>query len=211
VADTTAKAETKDKGPSLMMFVVMVLLLTLVGAGTGFAVGALLGKPAEVAAEPPPVAATTAKAAPHGGEDKKNSDGEGHGGGSKSAPEGGGHGATATDGETLPPVEAAAPIEAEVPTVVVPLSPIITNLAAPDGTWVRVEGSLLARQESVEKPEVLAEKMTGNILAYLRTLRLAQIEGASGFLAFRDDLDDLVKTTSAGDVRQFMIKSLVVE
>jgi flagellar FliL protein len=53
--------------------------------------------------------------------------------------------------------------------------------------------------------------LTGDILGYLRTIRLSQIEGASGFLAFRDDLDDLVKTASRGDVRKFLIKSLVVE
>jgi flagellar protein FliL len=198
-----AAAEEKDKnsGPSLIMLVVIMLLLTLVGAGTGFAVGALLAKPAapQLAA---PAAADPAKLAAKA-EAKPPAKGE-----AKSA-----EASPAAHGETAPAaaIEMAPPVEAEVPTVIVPLSPIITNLAAPEGAWVRVEGSLIARKESVEKPEVLAETTTAAILAYLRTLRLSQIEGASGFLAFRDDLDDLVKTTSNGDVRQVLVKSLVVE
>lgn len=180
---------------SLMMFIVVVLLLSLVGAGTGFAVGALLGKPAGEA-PPAPVAVSSPA---------KEKTGE------KTTEKAVAHGAAKGDGEDAQPLAFAPPVEPDVPTAVVPLAPIITNLAEPEGAWVRVEGSLLAVQDSKEKPEVLAEKMTGDILGYLRTIRLSQIEGASGFLAFRDDLDDLVKTASGGDVRKFLIKSLVVE
>lgn len=180
---------------SPMMFIVVVLLLSLVGAGTGFAVGALLGKPAGEA--PPAPVAGNSPATEKTGE--------------KAAEKAVAHGAAKSESEDVPPHGFAPPVEPDVPMAVVPLAPMITNLASPDGAWVRVEGSLLAVQDSKEKPEVLAEKMTGDILGYLRTIRLSQIEGASGFLAFRDDLDDLVKTASGGDVRKFLIKSLVVE
>jgi flagellar protein FliL len=195
-----ADAPAKDQGPSLVMLIVVLLLLTLVGAGTGFAVGALLGKPAapQVAApaEPDPKPAEK-KSEAKPAEAKSESAAAAHGGEGEAA--------------KTPAVTFAPPVEAEVPTIIVPLQPMITNLAAPEGAWIRVEGSLIAKAESVEKPEVLAETMSAGILAYLRTLRLSQIEGASGFLAFRDDLDDLVKTASNGDVRKVLIKSLVVE
>lgn len=207
MAEEAPEEEAKKPGSPLLMTIVLVLLLTLVGAGAGFAVGALLGTPpAPVAAlpppSPPPAAATLAgKKAPgkHAAAEKP--------------PDGHGAEAPAAEGAPATPAPAAAtpPIAADVPVVLVPLAPLITNLAAPAGAWVRVEGSLLARQESVEKPEILAEKMSGEILSYLRTVRLTQIEGPSGFLAFRDDLDDLVDTASGGDVQRFLIKSLVVE
>ena len=192
-----ADDKPKGSGPSLVMLLVVVLLLTLVGAGTGFAVGALLsnsGTPSALPVAAPADAKATAEEKPAAGH----------------AAEKPAHGAGA-EAEAPAVVIFPPPVEADVPVVIVPLQPIITNLAAPEGAWVRVESSLLARKESAQSAELLAEKTSGHILAYLRTLRLSQIEGASGFLAFRDDLDDLVRTTSNGDVRKLLIKSLVVE
>lgn len=195
MATAPAIAGAAQGKSSLMMFIVVVLLLSLVGAGTGFAVGALLSKPGGDA-RPAPVA---------GNAPVMEKTGE------KTSEKTIAHEAAKSEGEVAEPPGFAPPVEPDVPTAIVPLAPIITNLAAPEGAWVRIEGSLLAVQDSKEKPEVLAEKMTSDLLGYLRTIRLSQIEGASGFLAFRDDLDDFVRTASGGDVRRFLIKSLVVE
>jgi flagellar FliL protein len=95
--------------------------------------------------------------------------------------------------------------------IVVPLEPIITNLAAPQGVWLRIEASLLASAGHAHAPQAMAAEMAAAMLAYIRTLKLSDIEGNSGFLAFRDDLDDLVMIASHGAARQVLVKSLVVE
>jgi flagellar FliL protein len=48
-------------------------------------------------------------------------------------------------------------------------------------------------------------------LTYLRTLRLDQLEGPSGILGLRDDLNATVMALSNGEVRGVLIHGLVVE
>lgn len=180
--------------------IVVVLLLTLIGAGAGLGVGAMLASPAameKVAIAEPQAAAD-----------------DGHGAPAAKPAEKGGHGEEekhAGDGGVAAAFEVPIPIPVEEPMVVVPLEPMITNLAAPAGVWLRVEASLLASKDKSRAPQALAAEMGAAILAYIRTLKLGDIEGNSGFLAFRDDLDDLVKIASHGAAQKVLIKSLVVE
>ena len=60
-------------------------------------------------------------------------------------------------------------------------------------------------------PELLAEEAGEQILTYLRSVRLSQLETASGILALRDDLDETVQVLSGGEVRSVLIHGLVVE
>jgi flagellar FliL protein len=62
------------------------------------------------------------------------------------------------------------------------LKPIITNLLAPPGVWVRLEGAIVCDGSG---PEIdrLAGDIAADTLAYLRTLSLSQIEGADGTCA----------------------------
>jgi flagellar FliL protein len=48
-------------------------------------------------------------------------------------------------------------------------------------------------------------------MAYLRTLHLPQLEGASGLQALREDLAERVRLRSGGKVREFVIETLVVQ
>jgi flagellar FliL protein len=57
----------------------------------------------------------------------------------------------------------------------------------------------------------LAGQIGEDILAFLRTLSLAQIQGASGFQHLREDLGDRVRTRSRGKVRDLIIQALIVE
>ena len=180
--------------------IIVVLLLTLIGAGTGLGVGALLA--------PSPAMEKAASA------DSASAPDDGHGGPAAKPAESAGHGeaeAKPEEAAVAAAFEVPIPIPLEESMVVVPLEPMITNLAAPAGVWLRVEASLLASKDKSHAPQVLAAEMGAAILAYIRTLKLGDIEGSSGFLAFRDDLDDLVKIASHGTARQVLIKSLVVE
>ena len=92
-----------------------------------------------------------------------------------------------------------------------PFPPVLTSLAEPKGVWIRIEGSMLILAETEDKPEVLVEQAGAQLLAYLRTVKLAQIEGPSGLLHMREDMNDVVSTLSRGQVREVLIHAMVVE
>ncbi|HEV7252935.1 MAG TPA: flagellar basal body-associated FliL family protein [Mesorhizobium sp.] len=93
------------------------------------------------------------------------------------------------------------------PTII-PLAPINTNLAAPDDVWVRMDLSLEFR----EAPEPgLADSIHQDILAFIRTVKLHQVEGASGFMHLRADLDERAKIRSGGKASRVLIRTLLFE
>lgn len=90
----------------------------------------------------------------------------------------------------------------------VKLPNILTNLASPDSSWIRVEASLLAEPGT---DEVLAAQIAEDIVVYLRTVHLADLEGAYGFRALRANLEDRVRIRSRGKVKDIIIQEFVVE
>jgi flagellar FliL protein len=91
------------------------------------------------------------------------------------------------------------------------LPPVVTNLAAPPDIWVRIEGTLLFEGKTLPQGEALAGQISGDILAFMRTQSLSQIQGVAGFQHLRQDLNERVATRSEGRVRELIIKSLVVQ
>jgi flagellar FliL protein len=89
------------------------------------------------------------------------------------------------------------------------LTPIVTNLASPERTWIRLEASIVIDGEGDAKG--LAATITEDTVAYLRTLSLPLIEGASGLLHLREDLNDRARIRSSGKVRDLIIHTLIVE
>jgi len=89
------------------------------------------------------------------------------------------------------------------------LAPIVTNLASPENTWIRLEASIVIDGEGDAKG--LAATITEDTVAYLRTLSLPLIEGASGLLHLREDLNDRARIRSGGKVRDLIIHTLIVE
>jgi flagellar FliL protein len=90
------------------------------------------------------------------------------------------------------------------------LPAIVTNLAGPERIWIRMEVALVMDSTAAEDNS-LAGQIGEDILAFLRTLSLAQIQGASGFQHLREDLSDRVRTRSRGKVRDLVIQALIVE
>ena len=91
------------------------------------------------------------------------------------------------------------------------LSPIVTNLASPPGTWIRVEASVVTDQLSEEEANVLVARVGEDVVSYLRTLSPAQIEGARGLQYLREDLNERAAIRSSGKVRELIIETLVVQ
>ena len=90
------------------------------------------------------------------------------------------------------------------------LPAIVTNLASPERTWIRLEASIVLDEESTEG-KALATAIAEDATAYLRTLSLPLMEGASGLLHLREDLNDRARIRSGGKVRDLLVHTLIVE
>jgi flagellar protein FliL len=129
----------------------------------------------------------------------------------QTAPIAGAEGAIANP-ETSKPTEETAGKEPNVNAGIVrQLAPIVTNLASPKDTWMRIEVSLVINPEAQAEQDMIAVKSSDQILTMLRTIDLSQIEGPSGFLHFKEDINDLLKENSENKIRQALIVSMVVE
>lgn len=114
----------------------------------------------------------------------------------------------ATEGEGETPATPAA-YAAAGPVVLVPMTPVITNIAAPQGAVIRLEMSLVLRG-GAEEAEVLAAQIGADTLVFMRSVELAQIEGARGLLHLREDLKERA-TLRSPDVVDLVIHSMVAQ
>jgi flagellar FliL protein len=110
---------------------------------------------------------------------------------------------------------AAAPKAGEKPSVpsgakIVEMAPIIANLAEPKSAWMRIEASLVIDGE-LEGAPALAGKIAEDIVAYLKTMSLAQFEGGSGFQNLREDLNERARVRGGSQVREIVIHGVIVE
>ena len=110
--------------------------------------------------------------------------------------------------EARKPQQAASPAE---PSTVYDLAPIVTNLGAPQDTWIRLEASIVFDPRTLPHPEAVAGKIGEDVLAYLRTTTLKQLEGPVGLQAIREDLDERAAIRSQGRVRELVLRTLVVQ
>ena len=108
------------------------------------------------------------------------------------------------------PAESPASAPAQSSTIV-DLPPIVTNLGAPQDTWIWLEGSIIFDPKALPHPEAVASQIGDDILAYLRTVSLRQLEGPIGLENIRQDLNERAATRSGGKVRGFVIRTLVVQ
>ncbi|MEO4001558.1 flagellar basal body-associated FliL family protein [Mesorhizobium sp. CAU 1732] len=91
---------------------------------------------------------------------------------------------------------------------VVYLEPITTNLAGPTGTWARLELALVFEGET---DLLISQTIHQDILAYLRTVKIHQVEGPSGFQHLRADLEERARIRSEGKVTGILIRTLLFE
>jgi flagellar protein FliL len=91
------------------------------------------------------------------------------------------------------------------------LPPIITNLADPTSAWIRLQAAIVYDNKAVAKPQMLAAEIGEDILAYMKTVTLAQIGGASGLEHLREDLNERAAIRSEGHVREVIIQTVVVQ
>jgi len=105
--------------------------------------------------------------------------------------------------------EAASPYSGNI--AIKRLAPVVTNLMGSASDWVRVEASIVFKADGAQNPDVLAGETRQDVLAYVRTLSLAQIQGPSGLLHLREDLNERVRLRSKGVIQELVLETLIVQ
>jgi flagellar protein FliL len=189
MAGATEEEEGEPKKKSgLVMTIVIILVLTLLAGGGGWVVGGMLA-PGMTPAAPVKTTGTGAVEQPAAKE-----------AGAEAAASGGAHGAEA-EGEGIPKISTEA-------NGVVQLEAITSNLYYPAENLVRLEVALLFKGP----PDVaMAEDIHQDIMAYLRTVSLQEIEGPRGFQYLKDDIQERVDLRSQGRVSKVMFRTFVIE
>ncbi len=88
--------------------------------------------------------------------------------------------------------------------------PVVTNLVSPEGASIRLQTAIVYDRTDAAEMDVIGREVGDDILAFVRTLSLTQLQGASGLQALRDDLNERAALRSGGKVRELLIEMLVV-
>ena len=117
--------------------------------------------------------------------------------------------------QAAPEAAAAKPATKSAPyggdTEIKELPAVITNLAQPEEARVRLQVAMVYGKAGVENPTLLAAKINDDIVAFLKTLTVPDLQGPSGLQALREDLNERDAVRSDGKVREIIIEALVVQ
>jgi flagellar FliL protein len=96
------------------------------------------------------------------------------------------------------------------------LQPITTNLAGTPPAWIRLEAAVLLDPENPAEPQSAEEiemlrVVNEDVVAFLRTVTLTQLQGPSGFQSLREDLDERVRIRSEGKIKELIVQSMILE
>lgn len=91
------------------------------------------------------------------------------------------------------------------------LEPVVANLGRPTDVWVRLQTAIVFENGDLPNPEATAALLAQDILAYLRTVTIEQLEGPSALLFLREDLNDRVAIRTDGRVSELVVESMVVQ
>lgn len=92
-----------------------------------------------------------------------------------------------------------------------PLSPVTVNILQPKETWIRLESAVILENEDVKDLNILLAKISEDVAAYMKTVTVAQLEGATALQNLKEDLTDRARIRSEGKVKEVVINGLVAE
>lgn len=90
------------------------------------------------------------------------------------------------------------------------LPPIIANLGNPPEIFVRLQAALVFEPNTPDS-NALATKVGDDIVTYLRTVSLTEIQGPTGYQYLREDLKKRAILLGGGKIQDFLITAFVVE
>ncbi len=91
------------------------------------------------------------------------------------------------------------------------IKPVVANLADPKSVFVRIQGTVVFKENAIDDAPVLVSKIESDISSYIRTLSLADIEGAGGLRHLREDLNYRAQIRTDGKVNEFILETMVVQ
>jgi flagellar FliL protein len=106
----------------------------------------------------------------------------------------------------VPPTKAPVAKPAEVRA----LAPIVTNLREPSSLYVRLE-AVVVFEPNTPDSAALAAKIGDDLVSYLRTVSLSELDGPTGFQYVREDLRKRAVQLGAGKVRELLLQSFVIQ
>lgn len=183
-----ASKKGEDGGKSSAGGIVSLILLTLLAGGAGAAHGLQVFKVVHVPVSPEGATAAAAKAT------------------AAQAPP-----AQAPAAPAAAPAPGAEPVKLPSKIVVKDLPHVLTNVAMPPESWIRLEAAIIYDQADVANANVLAGEISNDLLAFLRSLSLREIQGPEGLAYLRQDMKDRVALRSDGKVKDLVIQTLVVQ
>ncbi len=119
--------------------------------------------------------------------------------------------AEATKRASEPPTVVETALAWDEKSAVSRLEPVIANLSQPSGTWVRLDTAIVFERDAVEDLEHMKAILSQDILAFLRTVSITDLQGPSAFGHLRDDLNERVRFASRGVVSELMIEAMVLQ
>jgi flagellar FliL protein len=91
------------------------------------------------------------------------------------------------------------------------MPPLITNLLMPADMWIRLESTIVFDQADFENPDVIVAEVSGDLLAYLRSLTIREVQGAEGLMFLRQELKERGALRTKGRMKDIIIQALVVQ
>lgn len=118
----------------------------------------------------------------------------------------------------IPMLKCPAPPAAEVKTKIAashrwsvrPVPPIITNLGGDSKTWIRLELHLLIEAKAAID-DTTAALFSQDVMAYLRTMKPAELNAVNGWRILMDDIDEIARVRGKGEIKNVLISSMVIE
>jgi len=76
---------------------------------------------------------------------------------------------------------------------------------------MKVEVAIVFKPGALVNPDVTAAELREDIMAYMRTLSLSQLEGPSALQHLREDLNERASARSDGKISELILGTLVVQ
>lgn len=209
-SDATKSDGAKSSGA--MGTVVAMMLLTSIGGGGGGFLGYMLAvSPSSVAqanaSKPTKAPAGGAPAGDAHAAPVKNAHG-GATGDQHADAHGGGHGKN-EHGKDHEAPDAAR--HDDVALQVKELPTIVTNLAQPDTSWIRLQAAIVYDPNDMQHADKLIAELMSDITAFLRNVTLSSLEGADGLRRLQEDLTERAAIRSDRKIREVIIETMVVQ
>lgn len=94
---------------------------------------------------------------------------------------------------------------------IIDLEPVVTNLADPPSTWIRLEAAIRIAPDYEGDKDLLRREISEDLLRFMREVSLRHMTGAAGLDHFKQDITDRARIRSQGMVTDLLLKMLVVE